>query len=274
LGAETPTSPASDRDVFIEGLRLHTRRRRGHARPPLVLVQGIGATLEAWAPLLAALPGRDVVMIDGPGAGESDVPRRPLRMPAIADCIAAAVRAQGIERADVLGFSLGGLVVQELARRHPALVRRLILVSTTIGGGGESGSWRVKRTLFSTKRYRDPARAARDIPLLAGGRTARDPQALSAMLSSRESRPPSRRGYRYQQWAVLGWSSRRWLQQLRVPTLVLHGDDDPTVPFSNARTLASLIPGARLEIIPGAGHLLLFDEAGTAARIVEHFLAD
>jgi pimeloyl-ACP methyl ester carboxylesterase len=265
---------AADHEVIVGGLRLHARRRRGQLRPPLLLVQGIGGTLDAWAPLLAALPDRDVVMIDSPGSGRSDAPRRPIRMPAIADLIAAALRAQGIERVDLLGFSLGGLVAQELARRHPALVRRLILVATTVGAGGEAGSWRVRRTLLSTKRYRDPARAARDIPVLAGGRTARDPDVLAAILNSRASQPPTVRGYRFQQWAVLGWSSRDWLGRLRVPTLVLHGDDDPTVPPSNARRLAGLIPNAQLQIIPGAGHLLLFDDTAAAARVIDHFLSD
>src|SRR3954453_16052196 len=277
LGAESSSRPrpaAADQLVVVDGLRLRARRRRGPARPPLLLVQGIGGTLDAWGPLLAALPERDVVMIDTPGSGESAVPKRPMRMPAIADSIAAAARALGVDRFDLLGFSLGGLVAQELAHRHPQLVRRMILAATTMGAGGENTPWRIRRTLLSTKRYRDPARARRDIPVLAGGRTGRDPEVLAAMLSSRSAQPPTRRGYRYQQWAVLGWSSRHWLSELQMPTLILHGDDDPTVPVSNAYSLAERIASAQLQIFAGPGHLLLFDEAEVTAPVIHRFLTD
>jgi pimeloyl-ACP methyl ester carboxylesterase len=164
-------------------------------------------------------------------------------------------------------------VVQELARRHPLLVRRLVLVATIMGVGAKPAGLKVSLTLLSTRRYSDAACAARDIPVLAGGRTARDPAILAGILAERESYPPSRRAYRYQQWAAIGWGSRRWLSELRVPTLVLHGDEDPAVPVANARMLADRIPGSELEIVPGAGHMLLFDETEKAATILERFLA-
>ena len=262
----------TDRAVRIRGLNVHTRRRPGPATPPLLLINGLGGSLTSWGPLLQQLPNRDVIMIDTPGAGRSQTPPLPLRLTALADIIAEATRVLAVERVDVLGFSLGGTLAQEFARRHPTMLRRLILVGTMHGLGARPVPLRASRLLLSTKRYRDSDTARRDMPRLAGGRTAREPGTLTALAAARESYPPSVRGYYYQQLAVIGWSSWRWLKRLDVPTLVLHGGADPVVPKVNARLLASRIPDAQLEIIGGAGHLVLFDEPEKAAPIIERFL--
>ena len=265
--------PAGGQVVMINGLRLYTERRPGSVRPPLVLIHGLGGSLESWAPLLDALPDRDIVMVDCPGVGRSERPALPMRAPAIADCIAGAVGELGVQHAEVLGFSLGGVVAQEIARRHPPLVRRLVLVSTICGIFVQPARLKVLGALLSSKRYRDRSAARRQIPLLAGGRTARDPAVLAAVLDQREGHPPSRIGYRYQQLAVLGWTSFRWLPKLRVPTLVLHGECDPVVRVVNARLLATRIPGAEMVVVSGAGHMLIFDDTARVAPILDRFLA-
>ena len=265
---------ATERDVVIRGLKLHTQRRSGSAGPPLLMLHGIGGSLDSWSPLLTALVGREIVMLDSPGAGRSAVPRGPLRMPAIADYAADVVRALEITGPmDVLGYSLGGMVAQELARRHPEMVRRLVLVSTVMGLYGPPPGLSVHLALMSTRRYTDRAAAARDIPLLAGGRTARDPAVLEAIMDDRMSHPPSPMGYRYQQLAAIGWTSHGWLSKLPMPTLVLHGANDPVVHVRNARMVARRIPNAKLVIVPGAGHMMLFDEAERSAGIIGPFLA-
>jgi pimeloyl-ACP methyl ester carboxylesterase len=84
----------------------------------------------------------------------------------------------------------------------------------------------------------------------------------------------SRRGYLYQLLAGVGWTSWLWLPRLRLPTLILMGDDDPIVPTINGRIIASRLPDARLEIVP-CGHLfILTDPAGTAARIEDFIHGD
>ena len=265
---------ATDRAVVVRGLRLHTRRRPGSAKPSLLLLHGIGGSLDSWEPLLAALPDRDILMVDSPGAGRSDVPAHPIFMSVIADYVADVVRqAEIVAPVDVLGYSLGGLVAQELARRHPALVRRLVLVSTIMGFHGPPPKLKVQLALMSPARYTNPAAYERQIPLLAGGRTARDPAALAAIIASRVAHPPSQLGYLYQQLGVIGWSSRGWLSELRTPALVLHGDEDPVVDVVNGRMLADRITDAELEVVPGGGHMLLFDESEKAAAILEPFLA-
>ena len=275
LPAKRPyTSDTTDRVVMVGGLRLYTQRRDGGTAPPLVLLHGIGGSLDSWAPLLAEMPDRDIVMVDSPGTGRSDVPWLPIPLSSVAAYIVGAIRALGLRRrVDVLGYSLGGMVAQEVARRYPLLVRRLILVSTGMGFYSRPPSPQVQRALMSPRRYTDPAAAERDVPLLAGGRTARDPAALAEIVAARARHRPSPRGYLYQQLATIGWSSRQWLPDLRMPTLVLQGAEDPVVYVENASMLASRIPNAELEIVPSGGHMMLFDESKKIAAILERFLA-
>lgn len=264
----------SDRAVEVRGLEICTRRRPGPHTPPLLLINGLGGSLTSWDPLLEQLPERDVIMVDSPGAGRSSTPTLPILVPALADVIAEVVGELGVGTVDVLGYSHGGTIAQELARRHPATVRKLILTATMFGLGALPVPLKAHRTLLSTARFRDRAVMVRDMARLAGGRSAREPELLANLLGTRESHPPSTRGYYYQQLSLIGWSSWLWLGRLRCPTLVLHGAADPVVPQLNARLMAWRIPNARLELVADAGHLLLFDEAATAGRIISEFLDD
>ena len=87
-------------------------------------------------------------------------------------------------------------------------------------------------------------------------------------------RPPGWYGYLTQLYAVTGWTSLPWLCRLRVPTLVLAGDDDPIVPAVNGRILAALLPDASLHVIEGGGHLFLLDMTEDVVDLVEQFLAE
>jgi len=90
----------------------------------------------------------------------------------------------------------------------------------------------------------------------------------------KENRTPSGLGLGYlgQLYAITGWSSLPWLARLRTRTLVLAGEDDPSIPLSGARLLARLIPGATMRIIPGGGHLFLLDESRLSATLVDDVL--
>jgi len=262
----------AEQTIRVSGLRLHTARRRGSKSPPLALVHGVGGSLDSWGPLLEQMADRDIIMIDAPGAGRSEVPLFPFRVHVVADYMAKTIRELGVGHADVLGYSIGGMTAQELVLRHPSLVRKLILVATNIGLGSVPGTLLAQRTLLSTKRYSNRQAAERELPILAGGRTAREPAVLKSILDGRKSHPPTRRGFRYQQMSVIGWTSIHWLHMLHIPTLVLHGTDDPIVPHVNGRLLASRIPYAHFEEVADAGHMLLFDESERVAPLIENFL--
>lgn len=262
-----------DRTVVAKGLTVYTRRRPGNAEPPLLLIHGLGGSMDSWQPFLEQLPDREVIMIDTPGMGRSELPSSPLPIHGIADVLAEALVELGVERVDVLGYSHGGTVAQEFAHRHPRRIRRLVLVATVAGIPWLPPKPSSAKALLSTRRYRSRAAAAHDIPLLAGGRTARDPDVLAAVLADREANPPSKKGYRFLQAAVVGWSSHLWLHTLRCRTLVLQGSDDPVVRVLNARILAGRIRGATLQVFDGAGHMMLFDESTRVGGAVSEFLS-
>jgi pimeloyl-ACP methyl ester carboxylesterase len=245
--------------------------RRGSG-PPLLLVNGLGANLAMWEPFAARLKGHEIISFDLPGTGRSKPARWPMRMPAVARLVAGLLDALEVERADVLGYSLGGLVAQELAHRAPERVGRLVLGATVPGVPSVPPPPLVGWLMMSPARYYDRRVAEWTVPIIAGGRTARDRDALHTGLDRRMTHPPSPIGYAQQLYSIAGWSSHLWLRTVRHPTLVVHGDDDRLVPLLNARYLAWALPDARLHVLPGAGHLLFFDEAAAAARTVRDFL--
>jgi poly(3-hydroxyalkanoate) depolymerase len=238
----------------------------------LLLVTGIGAHLEMWAPFARHAGHHELIAFDPPGAGLSQRPRRPLRMGGLAAVVAELLDALGLERVDVLGYSWGGGLAQELARRAPGRVRRLVLCATGPGVGGSPPRPLAALMLATPARYSHPRLLALTVPHIAGGRTARERSVLVAQAAERLQRPPNLLGYAFQLYAVTGWSSLPWLHRLPQPTLVVSGDHDPSVPLRNARLLATRIPNARLHVVKGGGHLFLLDEPENVAGAIRGFL--
>lgn len=263
-------SASTDDWLKTAGARIHIRR--SGAGKPLLLINGFGADVSDWEPLTALLPDRELIAFDQPGMGQSTFTPRPVRMSALARMTVAVLDHCGIERADVLGYSLGGVLAQELACTAPERVRRLVLAATTPGVPSMGPPPAAIRLLMSSRRYTDPEFAADVLKRLAGGRTARDPDMLRAAVQRRLAEPANPQALRRQLWSGLGWSAQRRLPKLRIPTLVLYPGDDPLVPISNAHRLASLIHDSRLEIIPGAGHLFLFDDPACAVPLIRDHL--
>jgi poly(3-hydroxyoctanoate) depolymerase len=252
------------RRSFAEAGGLRLRVGRSGEGPPLLLITGIGAHIGMWEPLTKLLTGHELIAFDAPGVGESQRPRRPLRMRELAGITRELLDALGVDRADVLGYSFGGALAQELAHRAPERVRNLILCATGPGLGGVPPKPLAALALATPARYYHPKLLELSVPHIAGGRTRREPGVLAAHAGARLHRPPGPLGYAFQLYAAAGWTSLPWLHTLRMPTLVLAGDDDPSVPLANARLLARQIPHARLHVIPGGGHLFLLDEPESA----------
>jgi poly(3-hydroxyalkanoate) depolymerase len=277
-GGELASGPDTDvrlRYVSADGLRLRTSVR-GTGRPLLIL-SGIGASLELSVPFERAIHpyGVQTITLDAPGTGESDHYPGMRRMPALARTVAAVLDELGYDRVDVLGLSFGGMLAQQFAHTARARVRRLVLVATVpgvAGLGGVPGSPNVIRIMATPHRYTSPAYHRQVAGELYGGEARRDPAAhLDG--SGWFERPPSRRGYLAQLYALTGWTALPWLWRLTAPTLVLAGDDDPIVPLVNGRILAQAIPRARLEVVRGGGHLFLLERPQETAASVAHFLA-
>jgi pimeloyl-ACP methyl ester carboxylesterase len=147
-----------------------------------------------------------------------------------------------------------------------------VLASTTCGLGGLPGNPLALALLATPLRYYSPAFLRLTANVLYGPGAGDDELLLRSQTNARRARPPTVWGYLSQLAAGVGWTSLPWLHRIRKPTLVLSGADDPIVPPLNARILARRIPNAELEIVPGAGHLLLMEHAEAAAERIATFL--
>jgi poly(3-hydroxyoctanoate) depolymerase len=258
------------RDVRIAGLRI--RIREVGDGPPVLLLNGLGAPNAWWATLERHLEGMRLIEFDAPGVGDSQTPWVPARMEFLGWLAAQVLDKAGVRRADVLGYSLGGMIAQQLAARSPQRVRRLVLTSTGCGFGGVAAGITKLLNVATPLRYVSKGLYERTIPGLVGGRARSDPDFLERHSERRFTNPPNKRGYMLQVTALGGWSSLPLLSRIQSPTLVVTGDDDPLMPMANAHILARRIPNARLRVIPGEGHLLLMDEQSAAFEPIRRFL--
>lgn len=268
-------APADRRLEFLDVAPDTVRVAVEGEGPPLLLLGGLGANLDMWAPVAPYLRGFELITFDPPGTGGSGPVRYGLGMPGLADLTARILHSLGRDRVDVLGYSWGGALAQELAHRHAALVRRLVLCATTCGLGGMPGTPKALAALATPWRYASAGQLERAAPTLYGGRARQDPRhSLRAHSQIPQGHGPRLLGYTVQLCAIARWTSLPWLHQLEQPTLIVAGDDDPVVPLGNARLLASRIPDSRLHVVPAGGHLLLIDQPEDAAPAVRSFLLD
>jgi poly(3-hydroxyalkanoate) depolymerase len=270
---------SSVRTVAIGGqlVRIAVRpaRRRLRNKPagtPLLLINGIGASLELLQPFVDELdPALEVIRFDAPGVGGSPLPAAPYRFTGLCRLISQLLAELGHDSADVLGISWGGAVAQHFAAFQRSHCRKLVLVSTATGMIMVPAAPSVLARMATPRRYTNPDYLASVAGELYGGSARTDPALVTAAMNA-HNRVGSARGYLYQLGAGLGWTSVPFLPLLRQPTLVMSGDDDPIIPLANARLMRKLIPDAQLHVFHG-GHLGLVTEAPQLAPVVSQFLA-
>lgn len=270
------SAAARERWVRAAGLRVHVREvgeSDGDGAVPLLLVHGLGAHTEMWAPLeRALLPGVRLISFDAPGVGRSPTPWPPPTIGMLAELVEGLLDELGLEKVDLLGYSLGGTVSQELARWRPARIRRLVLAATTTGWGCVPGRWSSLVHIYNPLRYFSKTYYEATIGAMAGGQARGNSAFIQQHAADRLAERPGLLGYYSQIAAVSSWTSIPWLDRIRVPTLVVTGDDDPLVPPVNSVMLARRIRRARLFVAPTEGHLLLFDDRGTALPVIRDFV--
>jgi poly(3-hydroxyalkanoate) depolymerase len=266
------SSPERMRILAVGGRSLRVLVREGAAgSTPLLLCNGIGASLELLQPFVDALdPRRPVIRFDMPGVGGSPASAKPYHLFTLPSLLAGLLNQLNYTQADVLGISWGGGLAQQFALSQPERVRRLVLVATAPGALMVPAHPRVLLRMLSPRRHRDPGYAARIAGELYGGTAREDPLVARDLLHATTRLGPAS-GYYYQLLAAWGWTSLPWLPALRPPTLILAGDDDPIIPLINARIMQRLIRHSELHVYRG-GHLELAADAGRLAATVEEFL--
>lgn len=251
---------------------VHVRDTGGDG-PPVLLINGIGAHTRMWGHMERVLSGSRVISFDAPGAGQSPTPRGPVSVHRLAALTAAVLDHVRVDQADAVGYSMGGLVLQQLLADHPARVRRAVLLATSPGLGGLYGPATSLLNVSTPARFLSSRLYLRTVGDLVGGRARTDPAWIAAKMPARLAYPPSMRGYTQQVLALSGWSGLGLLQGIPHPVLVINGDDDPLTPVSNGKLLAHLLPHARLRVAVGEGHMMPLDDRSSAPGWVRDFLA-
>lgn len=250
--------------------------------PPLVMAIGTGSTMAEWDPALLTLLAREhrLILFDYPGVGRSSKRKGAVTFAGLADTTAAFIAAIGLEQADVLGWSMGGFVGQQLAIRHPQRVRRLILAGTNPGGDQAALGDDDDQDIDSDPDPSDAAVLRVLYPRTKAGRAEGHVFLRRLETASESGEIPDdfdvpAATVKQQVAAEDPWlrsnANATALKRLRVPTLVTGGTIDPVVPPINARRLAALIPGAKLELYPGS-HAFLFSDRAAFAVAVRRFL--
>jgi poly(3-hydroxyalkanoate) depolymerase len=253
-------------------LRVSVRLGTDPSVPPLLLMNGIGASLEVLQPFVDALDARrSVIRFDVPGVGGSPRPVVPYHLSTFSPVVAGMLTRLGFDgQVDVLGLSWGGGLAQHFAVQHRGRVRRLVLTATATGSLMVPADPRVLAKMLTPRRHRDPEYARIIAGEIYGGTMRTHPERAAHVLHSATRLGP-RRGYYYQLAASTGWSSLPFLKLIRQPTLLVMGDDDPIIPVTNARIMARLLPDARLHLYQG-GHIAIITEADRLAPVIEEFL--
>jgi pimeloyl-ACP methyl ester carboxylesterase len=259
--------------VTHRGCRLFWERDGQPDAPALLLVRGLGRSSRYWGELRDLL-GRSfhLLLTDNRGVGRSDAPWPPYSTSLMADDHAAILDAAGVARTHVFGMSLGGMIAQQLAIRHPTRVERLILGCTTPGGHHAERSGAL---LALVRASISPIDRAIQItaPLVLSGETLRQrPEVVEQWRAIARDEPKNRIG-RIGQFLAAGrhdaWAQ---LAHITAPTLVVTGDADRLIPPGNSRLIADRVPGARLHSIPAAGHDFAADRPEETATVISRFL--
>jgi 3-oxoadipate enol-lactonase len=231
--------------------------------PPLLLLEGMGGDIPGWRRNIPTLATRHrVIAYDHRGNGRSTMADEAVTMSVFVDDAAAMLDEIGAEQGHLYGQSFGGMVAIEAALTHPDRVRSLVLACTHAGP---------RRATHSA------ARAAKSRPyeLLYSERFAREhPEHVAEDLRVGSGTPQQAFARRRQWEAMQDWDAWDRLGGIACPTLILHGTEDRLVPVENARRMAERIPGARLALLEGAGHLYHSEQPEAADAAVLAFLAD
>jgi pimeloyl-ACP methyl ester carboxylesterase len=259
------------------GLRLHWELSGRPDGSAIFLIRGLSRSSRYWYQLRPLLePHFRVLVMDNRGVGRSDPCRPGFSTADMADDCASVLDQSGVHRAHVFGLSLGGMVSQQLALRHPGRVASLVLGATTMGG---RRSERPPRAAIGSFVLAIRASVAEQIRIttpwvLDAAFLARRPEVVDEWIAIAESEPRRRLSLLGQLLAAAFHDTSEHIHRIRARTLVITGDRDRLVPMSNSLRLAERIPGARLHIVPGAGHDFPTEQPEEVARVLTEFVGE
>jgi 3-oxoadipate enol-lactonase len=251
---------------------LELSYERGGCGPPLLAIIGMSGTLSSWGeaflePLRAHF---EVLVYDHRGTGGSSRMEAPFTIADLAADAAGLLDALGLDSVHVLGISMGGMVAQELALAHPARVRTLALGCTYCGGEGSAlAPPAVGARLAEAVRSGERELAIRTgWEICVAPRRREDAELYAAYRDLALRRRVARTVILAQLRAIAAHDTSARLCELRMPTLIVHGELDDLIPVGNAHVLAGHLPAAELRILADAGHLFFWEEPLRSAELV------
>jgi pimeloyl-ACP methyl ester carboxylesterase len=242
---------------------------------PLLMIQGYGQYSAHWTTLIPPFSKEyRVIIFDNRGTGRSDKPETPYTMKMMAADARGLLDAIGVDRANIFGVSMGGMIAQEFALNYPDKVINLVLGCTQCGGKQSVlPSQEALAVLFGPEMAKLPVeKRARETAtwLWTKEFIEKHPEAVDIYVAITAKYPTPPHGWASQARAIAGHDTYERLPQMKVPTLAIAGDADRIIPTGNSKILVSRILGAELVIVKNAGHG--FTEAPEATRAMLDFL--
>jgi len=242
---------------------------------PLVLIMGLGGDLQAWALQVPALARQfRVITFDNRGAGRTSAPDKPYSIDGMADDLAALLDSLKIDKANLLGFSMGGFIAQEFALKYPKRVEKLILLASACSIDGYTAnvvrSWvDVRRSSMSREQTVRLTASWLYSPELLDDQERFEQSVLNSL-----NNPYAQQDHAFirQAHAVLAFDAESRVANIKASTLVLAGKDDNLVPPRNAEKLAKLLPNSTLKVLEG-GHVGCMEYANDYNAAITEFLA-
>jgi 3-oxoadipate enol-lactonase len=242
---------------------------------PLVMIHGAQGDQSMFAGMASAFAGTyRVLTFDQRGSGLSEKPDMPYSIAMLADDTAALMDHLKIAQAHIIGVSMGGMIAQEFALRHPRMVRSLVLGCTTPGGakairlGGDAlNSAYSTQPMTPEERGKALAEAA-----FSKGFLAQHPEIITSMIEARRNRPIDSAAFPHRMKAAMEHDTYDRLAQIHCPTLVITGKDDALISWENSRILAEHIAGAEQIILQPAGHCFWLEKPKESHDAIAGFL--
>ncbi len=266
-----PSEPPGVQRMTVNGVSLAVEVR-GNG-PAVLLIHGYPLDRTLWAPQLAGVEGHRLIAPDLRGLGLSDAPDLGYSMPTYADDLAALLEALQVDEVVLVGLSMGGYVAFEFLRRHRARVRALVLFDTR-ADADQPEVRRARDQQASLAREQGAAAvAAHLLPrMLAPGAAQSMPHVVERVRGMMLAAPVAGMAGALAAMRDRGDSTALLATLDDLPTMIVVGEEDTMTPVELARSMASAVPGARLEVVPDAGHLPPLEAPAAVNALLADFL--
>jgi pimeloyl-ACP methyl ester carboxylesterase len=238
---------------------------------PVVCIHGLGGSSNNWTPVIHAFEGKKVIRVDLPGSARSPLPGRPLSIDVYVDAIVSVMRELKVERADVVAHSMGTVVAQHLAVRHPELLRSLALFGPLLAPPDAGRDGIRQRAVLA--REKGVAGVQEIADAIAKGATsaetkAQRPVAIALVRESVMRQSPE--GYA-QSCEALANAQAAEVERINVPTLLVTGDEDVVGKPDAVRAMGERIQGAKVVVLSGCGHWTTFEKPAESTDALKAF---